>query len=43
MLERIRLLGAVPMPGTPEEFGRFIRAEYEKWAKVVAESGAKKR
>jgi tripartite-type tricarboxylate transporter receptor subunit TctC len=41
VLERIRLLGAVPMPGTPEEFGRFIRAEYEKWAKVVAESGAK--
>lgn len=43
VLERIRLLGAVPMPGTPEEFGRFIRAEYEKWAKVVAESGAKAR
>jgi tripartite-type tricarboxylate transporter receptor subunit TctC len=43
VLERIRLLGAVPMPGTPEEFGRFIRSEYEKWAKVVAETGAKGR
>jgi tripartite-type tricarboxylate transporter receptor subunit TctC len=43
VLERIRLLGALPMPGTPDEFGRFIRSEYEKWAKVVAESGAKGR
>jgi tripartite-type tricarboxylate transporter receptor subunit TctC len=43
VLERIRLLGAVPMPRTPDEFGRFIRSEYEKWAKVVAETGAKAR
>jgi tripartite-type tricarboxylate transporter receptor subunit TctC len=43
VLERIRVLGAVPMPGTPEAFARFIRSEYEKWAKVVAESGAKGR
>jgi hypothetical protein len=31
------------MPGTPEEFGRFIRSEYEKWAKVVAQSGARQK
>jgi tripartite-type tricarboxylate transporter receptor subunit TctC len=43
VLERIHLLGAEPMPGTPEEFGRFIRAEYDKWAKLLAESGAKQR
>jgi tripartite-type tricarboxylate transporter receptor subunit TctC len=43
VLERIHLLGAEPMPGTPEEFGRFIRSEYEKWGKVIAESGAKTR
>jgi tripartite-type tricarboxylate transporter receptor subunit TctC len=43
MREQVRTLGAEPMPGTPEEFGRFIRGEYEKWAKVVAESGAKQR
>jgi tripartite-type tricarboxylate transporter receptor subunit TctC len=43
VLERIRLLGAEPMPGTPEEFGRFIRSEYDKWAKVIAQSGAKGR
>jgi tripartite-type tricarboxylate transporter receptor subunit TctC len=38
--DQIRTIGAEPMPGTPEEFGRFIRSEYEKWAKVVAQSGA---
>jgi tripartite-type tricarboxylate transporter receptor subunit TctC len=40
VVERIHLLGAEPMPGTPEEFGRFIRSEYAKWGKVIAESGA---
>jgi len=43
VLERIRLLGADPMPTTPEEFGRFIRSEYDKWAKVAAETAAKGR
>ena len=28
-------------PGTPEEFGAFIRAEIAKWGKVVKFSGAK--
>jgi tripartite-type tricarboxylate transporter receptor subunit TctC len=32
--------GAVPHPETPEEFGRFIRAETVKWAKTVKDSGA---
>ena len=41
--DQIRVIGAEPMPGTPEEFGRFIRSEYEKWAKVVAQSGAKQK
>src|SRR5215470_2446307 len=30
--KRIRSLGAVPMPTTPEGFGQFIRGEYRKWA-----------
>lgn len=32
---RILDLGGVPMPMTPAEFGRFLAAETEKWAKVV--------
>ena len=28
-------------PGTPEEFGRYIKAETAKWAKVIKVSGAK--
>lgn len=26
---------------TPDEFARYLRAEYTKWAKVVKESGAR--
>ena len=28
-------------PNTPEEFGRFIRAEADKWEKVIKEAGIK--
>ena len=28
-------------PGTPEQFGAYIRSETKKWAKVVKDSGAK--
>jgi tripartite-type tricarboxylate transporter receptor subunit TctC len=41
MLERTRSLGAIPMPFSPAEFARYIRSEYEKWAAVVAQTGAK--
>jgi tripartite-type tricarboxylate transporter receptor subunit TctC len=33
--------GLDPAPGTPEQFGAYIRAERIKWAKVIKESGAK--
>ncbi len=38
---RLADLGGVPIPGTPEDFGKTIRDETEKWSKVVVESGAK--
>ena len=33
--------GAAAMSMTPEEFGRFIREDIEKWARIVKISGAK--
>jgi tripartite-type tricarboxylate transporter receptor subunit TctC len=33
--------GLDPAPGTPEQFGAYIRSERLKWAKVIKESGAK--
>jgi len=33
--------GANPVGGTPEAFGTFMKAEYEKWGRVVSERGIK--
>lgn len=33
--------GATPVGGTPESFGAFMKAEYEKWGRVVKERGIK--
>jgi tripartite-type tricarboxylate transporter receptor subunit TctC len=38
---RIQAMGQTVSPSTPEEFAKLIRAEYERWGKVVKESGAK--
>ena len=32
--------GVDPAPTTPEEFGSYLKSEFEKWGKVVRESGA---
>jgi tripartite-type tricarboxylate transporter receptor subunit TctC len=34
-------LGMEPVGSTPEQFDALIRAEMEKWARVVKLSGAK--
>jgi len=33
--------GAVPMGMTPDQFGKFVRADIQKWAKLVKETGMK--
>jgi len=40
MRARLAELGGKPLSGTPEDFGKVIAAETEKWAKVVISSGA---
>jgi tripartite-type tricarboxylate transporter receptor subunit TctC len=35
VLRKLANLGSEPFTGTPADFGRFIAAETEKWAKVV--------
>lgn len=37
---RLADLGGSPIAGSPEDFGKVIASETEKWAKVVASSGA---
>jgi tripartite-type tricarboxylate transporter receptor subunit TctC len=34
-------LGAEPKPMSPAQFGAFVRAEVDKWAKVVEAAGVK--
>lgn len=41
MAERLSREGAEIVAGTPEEFGKHLRAELAKWARVVKETGLK--
>lgn len=38
---RLNAAGLEPVGGTPEDFGRLIRSEAERWAPVVKRTGAK--
>jgi tripartite-type tricarboxylate transporter receptor subunit TctC len=39
--QRLQPLAQKPVPGTPAEFGDYIRAQYALWGKVVKATGAK--
>ncbi|MGH8662478.1 MAG: tripartite tricarboxylate transporter substrate binding protein [Burkholderiales bacterium] len=39
--ERLAAQGADVVGGTPEDFGKLIRSDFTKWARVVRESGAR--
>ena len=41
MKERLAASGATPAPMAPEDLGKLVREEIAKWAKVVADSGAR--
>ena len=41
MQKKLADLGGTPLPGTPEDFGKLIAEETEKWRKVVEFSGAR--
>lgn len=41
VIKRLNAAGQSPAPSTPQEFARQIRADYERWGKVVKASGAK--
>lgn len=38
---RLAEQGTEPLGGTPEEYGRILRAETERWGAVIAESGVR--
>ena len=38
--KRLAELGGTPIPGTPEDFGKLISDNTQKWEKVVKTSGA---
>jgi tripartite-type tricarboxylate transporter receptor subunit TctC len=39
--DRLATLGAEPMSGGPREFQALIKTEFEKWGRIVKESGAR--
>jgi tripartite-type tricarboxylate transporter receptor subunit TctC len=41
IVARFQELGAEPMGGTPEQAAAYIRAEQEKWGKVIRDAGIK--
>jgi hypothetical protein len=41
MMDRLAVIGGVPMPMTPIEIGKLIANDAEKWSKVIRTAGIK--
>jgi tripartite-type tricarboxylate transporter receptor subunit TctC len=39
--EKLTQSGAIPAPDKPEEFGKFLKQELDRWGKVIGEKGIK--
>ncbi len=39
LVKRFVDLGAEPMASSPEEFGAFVKAEYQHWGKLIKDAG----
>ena len=39
--ERLLTLGVVPLSGTPEALGDYLKFEITRWAKLINEAGIK--
>jgi tripartite-type tricarboxylate transporter receptor subunit TctC len=39
--KRLQEIGAEPAPGTPEQLGQHLRAEIDKWGKVIRDGNIK--
>ena len=37
--KRFTDLGYVPLGGTPEDYGKIIRSEMDKWARIIRNAG----
>ncbi|RAR76077.1 tripartite-type tricarboxylate transporter receptor subunit TctC [Paracidovorax anthurii] len=38
---RLQAMGVEPLPGTPAQMGQFVRAEREKWGRVIRQAGVR--
>ena len=41
MRQRLSVQGAEPSPGTPEQLGRYMREEQDRWRKVIKSANLK--
>lgn len=39
--ERFQVLGVMPLSGTPEALGKYLKFEVDRWAKLIRETGIK--